>query len=148
MGEIVNMSLSIVSFLTLVVLAWNARLLLRSIQSATYNQIVDQNLNLNAMVLRESDVVKLALLDMEAETEGDVSTKILARTFIDHFENVFLQHGIANLPDSVWPQWRSYMIRQINSVQVIQEEWLGMKKHMHKGFVKMIDEGYDLKGKA
>ena len=82
---------------TMGVLIWQTRALLSSIQASTYNQIVDQNLRVNELLLKEPELLP------EFWGEKDAARTLLAHSIIDHYENVTVQHSIKNLPETVWP---------------------------------------------
>ena len=109
-------------------------------QSAIYNQIVDQTLHLNEIMLRAAPEAKRALLDT-ADSDEKIDTDLIATSLIDHYENVFVQHRLANLPKKVWPGWKKYMRRRIRETKVLDEAWNRMKDHMDTGFVSYVNVG-------
>ncbi|MEE9130045.1 MAG: hypothetical protein V3T84_08505 [Phycisphaerales bacterium] len=123
---------------TLVILVVQAYLLRRSLQSAIYHQIVDQNLHLNEVMLGRSLGVKRALLNSTEDDVTKIDTDLIAESLIDHYENVFVQHRLANLPKTVWPGWEYYMLHTILKTPVLSDAWLRMKDHMDAGFVSFV----------
>lgn len=135
--QVLTLAVLLLTLLTLVV---QARLLRRSLQSAIYQQIVDQNLHLNEVMLGRSRDVKRALLDTK-DTEVKIDTELIAKSLIDHYENVFLQHRLASLPNTVWPGWKKYMRQRIRNTPVLHDAWSRMKDHMDASFVSYVNTG-------
>ena len=119
---------------TMGVLIWQTRALLSSIQASTYNQIVDQNLRVNELLLKEPELLP------EFWGEKDAARTLLAHSIIDHYENVTVQHSIKNLPETVWPGWKEYIPTSIWRIPALREAYLNMREHMDRIFTDLVDE--------
>jgi len=132
-----------VSVATLTVLVYQTRALIRSIRANIYNQIVQQNLRLNEVLVSNSQIARILSnkIDLGSVSESDLSVaKTLASSFINHYENVYIQHKLTNLPETVWPGWETYMHNRILESPLMSEVWREMKPVMDKDFVAYVEK--------
>ncbi len=136
--SVVQITTVIVLFLTMLVILRQGSTLKRSMQATTYNQIVDQNLRINELLICHS-----SNLDAFAVSSGDnhdeAKQRVLASSLIDHFENVFIQHNVHNLPRSVWPGWEKYMAERIWACESLRKRWPDMESHMDCKFREYVN---------
>lgn len=107
--------------------------------ASTYNEIVGQNLHLNEVLLTHAAETDPQLLGPVVNDNGNPKTILLARSLVDHLENVFVQHQLANLPESVWPGWKTYIVEKILGVPALLSEYELMKPTLDSGFVALIE---------
>lgn len=131
----------VVLLATMGVMTWQSLTLRKSLRSSTYSQIVDQNLKINAMLIANCDSEQLSDLLHGAQTGSveEAKLSILASSIIDHYENVFVQHKVFNLPETVWGGWEAYMASRITGNRILRDQWLSMRESMDEDFRAYVD---------
>ena len=67
-----------------------------------------------------------------------VEEELMATSFIDHYENVFIQHRLTNIPEDVWPGWRDYMRDRILGEAPLMKAYKTAYPTLDKGFRKYV----------
>jgi len=142
-ATIVSIAAIFISLCSLGTLVFQNRQLSRSTRSNTYNQIVDQNLHLNALLISLERSAVDAIFGNKRTDDVDEEdlhkARVVAASLIDHYENVFIQNRLGNVPASVWPGWEAYMAKRILRYPLVASVWREMRPTMDAGFVAYVD---------
>jgi hypothetical protein len=133
--------------ISIVFLARQIQQLERSIRGASYqgivytpgvSQLFIQYPELADMWMETDYLYVDGSTDLQAQYKS-VRQRWIISILLDHYENVYIQHELGNIPDHLWVRWEKHLRRVLGNEKAIHDVWPSFKVVYYDKFVKFVD---------
>ena len=69
-----------------------------------------------------------------------VSQRWIISLCLDHYENIFIQHELGNIPDHLWQRWARHIRIVLGGEPIFRELWPQFKQVYYEPFADFVDE--------
>lgn len=131
---------------TLVILLHQTRLLRLAMQSTALSSIVGQQLQVYSDLLRlPAEVKRRFVPELVGASEDELDSHLIAKSLIDVYEGVYMQHKLAKLPPTAWPGWRGFIPARISGAEPLRAAWsvIASSGWMDEDFVNFVNQGLE-----
>lgn len=125
------------------------RLTRRSVQGASYRSFAYEASHLTKFIM---DMPELGVLWQNVDYLGgpgpgplsdDQQLAIRLQWFtsavLDHYENLYVQHALGNMPERLWTRWEAHLTRAFSAPGVLADRWPQFRGVYNAEFVKFVD---------
>ncbi len=131
---------------SILLLARQLRQLERSIRGTSYQSIIYDS-QINKIFVDEPDLADmwdgidyLEVPDQQNRMRRKaVKQRWLVSMCLDHYENIFIQHELGNIPPQLWARWSRHLANVLGRQSVFRATWPSFKPVYYDKFADFVD---------
>lgn len=70
----------------------------------------------------------------------EVQQRWIVSLCFDHYENIFIQHELGNIPDALWARWSRHLSMVVGKEPIFREMWPEFKDVYYEPFAMFVDD--------
>jgi hypothetical protein len=118
----------------------------RSIRGSSYQSII-YDAKINQIFVEEPDLADMwdGIEYLTPDNQQDrnrkkaVRQRWLVAMCLDHYENIYFQHELGNIPPELWARWERHLVNVLGRQSVFRVTWPSFRSVYSEKFVEFVD---------